>query len=351
MECVFVVPRDLPGPSGGTQYNLAVIAALRDVGHTVVVREVPGAWPHPSVRDRHLLAEALKAAHPVVVDGIMALAEPTAMCGAVERGTTVHVLVHSLLTADPALSGDALQHLAAQERAALQTASSTSCASHWSARDVTRRHPGVRPHVLIPGTSPAPMALGSSPPQLLALAAVTPVKNQLTLLRALSRLGDLPWTLELVGSDTIDPEYADSVRTFAQHHFPLGRVTFGGVLTGAELDDVWDATDLLTLTSTSETFGMVVTEALARGIPALVPAGTGAVEALLGYRSAIPHPGEQSPGTVINPWDADGMAASLTTWLTEPGRRKRWREAAISRRPRLQTWATTAEELARILPS
>lgn len=349
MQCVFVVPRDLPGPSGGTHYNLAVIAALRDAGHTVVVREVSGSWPHPSAVDRQVLAEALRVNHPVVVDGIMALAAPMAVRVAVGTGARVHVLIHSLLTADPALSGDALQHLAAQERASLQTASSTSCASHWSVGDVTRRHPGVRPHVLLPGTSPAPMAAGSSPPQLLALAAVTPVKNQLTLLRALSRLGDLPWTLELVGSDTIDPEYADSLRTFARHHLPHGRVTFRGALTGADLDEVWDATDLLTLTSTSETFGMVVTEALARGIPALVPAGTGAVEALMGHGSAMPHPGVQSPGTVINPRDADGIAASLTTWLTEPGRRNRWREAAVSRRPRLQTWAETAEELARIL--
>ena len=55
-----------------------------------------------------------------------------------------------------------------------------------------------------------------------------------------------------------------------------------GALTGARLDAVWAATDLLLLTSASETFGMVVTEALARGIPAVVTGGTGAVEALLG---------------------------------------------------------------------
>ena len=55
-----------------------------------------------------------------------------------------------------------------------------------------------------------------------------------------------------------------------------------GPLEGAALARQWARTDLLLLPSTTETYGMVVTEALAHGVPAVVAAGTGAVEALDG---------------------------------------------------------------------
>ncbi len=349
MQCLFLVPRDLPGPSGGTHYNTAVIAALRALGHSVRVLAVPGAWPHPRDEDRRALMAAMSGPHPVVVDGIVALAEAGAVQSAVESGARVHILVHSLLTADPSLSVDDRRQLASHERDALLAASSVSCASLWSASDVVRRHPGVHPHVLFPGTSPAPLSPGSTLPQLLALAALTPVKNHLHLLRALAGVAELPWTLHLVGSDAIAPEYAGMLHRFAEQHLPPGRVTFHGALTGDELARVWDATDLLILTSTSETFGMVVTEALARGIPAVVPAGTGAVEALLGHDASLIDPFAQRPGAIVDPSDAEHLGEVLVSWLSSPGCRERWRAAAISRRPRLQRWAETAAGLARIL--
>lgn len=349
MQCVFVVPGELPGPSGGTHYNVAVVDALRDAGHIVAVRSVPGAWPHPSRDARGVLAGVMSGPHPLVVDGIIALAAPDAVRSAVQSGTKVHILVHSLLTAGPAVPGAEGRWIAAQERAALQSATSASCASLWSVRDVERRHPGVHPHVLTPGTLPASLAMGSTPPQLLVLAAVSRIKNQLTVLRALSTLQDLPWSLQIVGSLKGDPDYARMLSSVVGAEFLPGRVTFRGALTGDDLAGVWQATDLLVLTSTSETFGMVVTEALSRGIPAVVSADTGAEEALFGRDGTTFPAFHDTAGALVDPCDADELAHTVRTWLTDPGCRARWREAAVSRRPRLQTWATTAAGLARIL--
>ena len=343
MQCVFLVPRDLPGPSGGTHYNHAVIAALREQRHTVQVRRVQGAWPHPTSKDRQALAEALSGPGPVVVDGIMALAAPREVQVAVASGAIVHVLIHSLLTAEPRSDGDA-GDVAAVEEAALRAATSLSCVSQWSATDVNRRYPGLSPHVVAPGTTPALLATGSTPPQLLILAVLTPVKNQLLVLTALSQLLERPWTLHLVGSADINPGYATELRRFAAAHFPRGRVVFHGALTGSALEHVWDDTDLLLLTSLSETFGMVVTEALARGIPAIVSADTGAVEALLG--STTSHP---VPGAIVDTHADEQLTQSLQGWLSSQEVRADWSTAAISRRPRLRTWADTATSLVRIL--
>ena len=53
-----------------------------------------------------------------------------------------------------------------------------------------------------------------------------------------------------------------------------------GELTGEALEQQWDAADLSLLVSKVEAFGMAVTESVARGVPVIVRAGTGAVEAL-----------------------------------------------------------------------
>ncbi|RMB60185.1 glycosyltransferase family 4 protein [Tessaracoccus antarcticus] len=344
------MPRDLPGPSGGTHFDFAVISALTQAGHAVRVYQLPGDWPRPTPADRRALQTALLAQPLAVVDGIVALAAPTEIEAAVRMGIRVHILVHSLLTADPGLDHDARSAFTMAESAALAVASSSSVPSQWSATDIATRYPGVRTHVVPPGTSPAPPAVGSDPPQLLVLAALTPLKNQLHALQALALLSDLPWTLELVGSDELDPAYVGRLRHSIEHDIGPGRVTLRGAVTGEALDALWEATDLLVLTSTSETFGMVITEALARGVPAVVTGATGAAEALRGQGVGDgPVPVVGLPGAVVDPSDPAVLADTLRLWLSEDGVRSSWRSAALARRPRLQTWHQSAAALARIM--
>ncbi|MDO5735880.1 MAG: glycosyltransferase family 4 protein [Propionibacteriaceae bacterium] len=351
MDCAFLVPGDLPGPSGGTIYNTEVIAALIEGGHRVQVHAIPGAWPRPTGQDRWALETALSAHPLVVVDGIMALAAPEEVASAARRGTRVHILIHSLLTADPSLGPDERSAFADTEGAALRAASSCSASSEWSASDVRLRCPGALPRVVRPGTVPAPPAGGSDPPQMLVLAALTPVKNQQLVLQALHQVSGLEWSLRLVGSDFVDPGYARQLRRMATDCFAPGRVTVTGALTGSALEDVWATTDLLLLTSTSETFGMVITEGLSRGIPAVVAKGTGAVEALLGVHDGNGEAlsGDRVAGAVVPARNASALAHTLRCWLSNPETRAEWRAAALARRPRLQTWTHTAAELARIL--
>lgn len=345
MDVVFVVPGELPGPSGGTHYNEAVITALRGLGHEVDVRHVPGRWPRPRAVDRVALSDAMHASGILLVDGIMALAAPESVEETVRRGACVHVMVHSLLTADPSLGRAERESFAVSERSALHAASSVTCASRWSAEDVQARHPGVVANVAEPGCDIAERAVGSTPPQFLVLAALTPLKNQATVLRVLRDLIDLPWTLQLVGSGTVDPEYAEELHQLARN-LPADRVAFRGVLTGPELDAVWCATDLLLLTSTSETYAMVVTEALARGIPAVVPGGTGAPEALLG---ALPAASGQPPGAIVDAFDEPALRQKVRSWLTSADVRHSWKAAAMDRRTTLTSWTETARCLLGII--
>jgi glycosyltransferase involved in cell wall biosynthesis len=112
------------------------------------------------------------------------------------------------------------------------------------------------------------------------------------------------------------------------------------MLAGDALDREWDAADLLVLPSRIETYGLVIGEALARGIPAVVPAGTGAVEAL--QQGAASHDDAAMPGMPVPPGNPATLSTVLRSWLTEPALRHAWREAALARRDTLPGWQQTA---------
>jgi glycosyltransferase involved in cell wall biosynthesis len=146
-----------------------------------------------------------------------------------------------------------------------------------------------------------------------------------------------------VGSLDRDPVFADEVSRRARDGALDGRVRFVGPLTGAELDGAYAAADVLVLASRAETYGMVVTEALARAVPVLGTEVDGVPEAL----GAAPD--GTVPGALVPPGDPDALAAALRRWLTEPALRQRWRAAAHARRDTLCGWDDTTRLIADVV--
>ncbi|HEY3191011.1 MAG TPA: glycosyltransferase family 4 protein, partial [Solirubrobacteraceae bacterium] len=121
------------------------------------------------------------------------------------------------------------------------------------------------------------------------------------------------------------------------------RVRFMGPRIGADLDPSYESADLLVLPSRAETYGMVVTEALARGLP-VVAADVGGVAEALGHgRAGI------RPGMLVPPDDPAALAAALRAWLDDAELRLTWRRAARERRASLAEWSTTTSVLAGVL--
>ncbi|WP_308285465.1 glycosyltransferase family 4 protein [Actinoplanes hulinensis] len=121
-----------------------------------------------------------------------------------------------------------------------------------------------------------------------------------------------------------------------------GGVRFTGPLGGAALDAVYADADLFVLPSYAETYGMVVTEALARGLPVLATDVGGVPEAL-------GEAGGGRPGRLIPPGDRDALAGALREWLTDPALRARWRDRARARRETLTGWDETANRIREVL--
>ncbi|WP_239085862.1 glycosyltransferase family 4 protein [Catellatospora methionotrophica] len=336
MNAVHVV---LPGgvddpaaPSGGNVYDRRVCDGLAASGWTVHEHPVPGAWPYPTATDLDRLAGVLATLPDgavVLLDGLVAVAAPDVLAACTPRLRPV-VLAHMLF-------GDADPDLRPGEARVLRGAAAVVTTSHWCRRRAIEAYalPPAHVHAAPPGVDPAPPAPATAAgTRLLCVAALAPHKGHDLLLDALDTLTGLPWSCVLVGSPERDPAYAARLRA----HPVADRITFAGVRTGGGLDAAYDAADLLVLPSHGESYGMVVTEALARGIPVLATDVQGLPEAL----GAAPD--GTVPGLLVPP-DSAALADALRRWLTDPGLRERLRQAAQARRGGLTGWAHTADQV------
>jgi glycosyltransferase involved in cell wall biosynthesis len=330
-------------PTGGNVYNKNLLVELRALGMDVQLNRLAGAWPEGDATTHAQLARTLRAAPASLVDGIVACGAPDVIAAAVAVGHVIIIILHLPISDEIGLDPSQRERYAALEARALQAASGVLCSSRWSAAQLCRRFGRCDIGVAVPGVRPAAVARGSlhtGSPRFLTVAALTPTKDQLTLVQALARLADLPWTASLVGSDTAAPGYAAQVRTEISAAELVERIAVPGMLADQALRKEWDACDLLVLPSRTETYGLVIGEALARGIPAVVPAATGAVEAL---GQGVTSRSNGLPGTAVQSGDPGSLATLLRRWLTEPTLRYAWRQAALDRRDTLPGWRQTAE--------
>ncbi|MEU0409743.1 glycosyltransferase family 4 protein [Streptomyces griseorubiginosus] len=347
----FVMPGgvdDPTAPSGGNAYDRRVCLDLPGFGWQVERHAVPGSWPRPGAAARTELARTLSDLPDgtvVLIDGLVACGVPEIIVPEAER-LGIAVLVHLPLGDETGLEPGLALELDSKEREVLRAVPAVIATSDWAVRRLVSHH-GLAPervHVATPGADIAPLASGTDGlSRLLCVAAVTPRKGQHRLIEALAGAQDLPWSCVCVGGITQDPEYVAHLRMLIKKYGLQDRLHLAGPKAGAELDASYNAADLMVLTSYAETYGMAVTEALARGIPVLATDVGGVAEAV----GRAPDGGV--PGILVPPEDPAALAAELRGWFGEADVRRRLKAAARGRRAALDGWATTARSLAGVL--
>ena len=326
--------------SGGNRYDDELATGLRALGLDLREYEVTGPWPLPEPGDRRRLTELLTTEQDWLIDNIVGSSAPEAIRAATSAGRRVTMLMHYFPADERNLTTSERERLSVSEAEAVTAATSIVVNSVWTAQEVFTRYGRRDAIVAVPGVEPAPLAPGSSPgghpPMLLWLARLTPTKDPLTFVDALGRLQHLRWSARIVGPDSVDEALSRQVRKRIAEAGLTDRVQVTGARGDKPLESIWAETDLLVHTARVEPYGMVVSEALARGIPSIVARGTGAVEA-------------QGVGAEFPPGDADALADALGRWLMDPLLRQRWRAEAARLRPLLPTWQDTTAIVASML--
>ncbi len=330
-------------PSGGNTYDRRLSQELAADGWSVHTHAVAGAWPCADRTERRTLAELVESIPGeslVLVDGLVASAVPEILVPG-SRRLRVVALMHLPLGYE-AGRGGAFE----RERAVLGAMAAVVTTSDWSRRWLLTAY-GLEPtrlHVARPGVDTAERAIGTAHGgNLLCVGAVTPGKGHDLLLAALARVADLTWRCRCVGALTVAPEFVDELRGGIRTAGLVDRFVLTGPRTSHQLAASYAAADALILASSVETYGMVVTEALARGLPVLAT-DVGGVSEALGVT-----PDGLRPGLVVPPGDIAALAGSLRRWLCDPALRRRLRDTARRRRAGLSRWSDTAAQVGRVL--
>ena len=324
MHIAFFVPGIHDRPTGGNVYNRRVVAALPDHASVEMI-PWPSEAPCPS--------RPFPNGTVVVVDSL--LADRLDVLRAAHPTAVFVLLAHYLHCIDPTAHDTTA---AATERAVLPHVDGIVTTSAFAKQALGDT--GVPPDrigVAPPGldaTYRAPRADRASdgPPRLLTVASLLPGKGLSRLLDVLGRLTDRAWTWTLVGDDTLDPDFAATLRQQLQSCSFSDRVTVTGAVPPATLQARYDRADVFVLPSRFETCSMATREAMARGCPVVAFDVGGLSENL----------GDAPAGRLVRPDDTGAFAAALRALLDTPNTRRRMGLAARKRSESFPSWPATA---------
>lgn len=179
----------------------------------------------------------------------------------------------------------------------------------------------------------------TGPRRFLFLGNVISRKGLHTLLDALEELDSVEWTLTVVGSLTMEKQYARMImrRNTGFAH----RVTYTGIVDDDELVRLFETSHVLVVPSSYEGFGIVYLEGMGFGLPAIASTMGGA-------REIIRH-GEE--GFLVDPDDKTSLAHYLRMVCHDQKRLVAMSRAARRRYDTFPTWRETATRIRAFLVS
>ncbi|MFG1266854.1 glycosyltransferase family 4 protein [Xanthobacter sp. DSM 14520] len=341
MPVAFVHPGPLDTPTGGYAYDRRVIAELAATGLDIAPLSLDGAFPTPSGAQVEAALARLAATPPETIllgDGLAFGALPADRLKAL--GRRLVALVHHPLALETGLSPELAEHLFQSEKAVLKAADAVITVSPETGRTLVARY-GVSPERLtlaVPGTEPmARVPADGEPPRLIAVGSLTPRKGYDILFDALDRIADLDFSLAIAGAAHLDPPTAEMVAARAAAA-PRGNIRLLGQLNRADLDAAYTQADIFVHPSLYEGYGMVLAEAMRRGLPVVCTTGGAAGE-------TVP----DGAGLKVPPGDAEAFAEALRSLIADPARRRAFADAAFAAGQQLPSWADTATVIGQVL--
>lgn len=341
----FVVAGALDQPTGGYRYDRCLIDALRALGHTVTVHELPGRFPRADEAATRALEQTLARCADdavVVVDGLVCGDLPEPMERHAGRLALV-VLVHHPLCDETGLATAESARLKTREARSLAAAQRIVTTSGFTAARLNALGLTDRLATVVePGVAVAPPrpARSAGPCRLLCVATLVPRKGHATLVAALARIAELDWRCDCVGDTRRDPAHAQAIQAAIDAAGLSGRVRLHGALSDAELERAYARSDLFVLASHYEGYGMVVTEAIAHGLPVVTTTGGALADTL-----------PAGTGEAVDSNDAPALAEALRALMVDPERRAALRRAVLSARDALRSWPGVAREFAEVIAS
>ena len=343
----FVIPGDINLPTGGYAYDRRLLSLLPELGVDIRRLELPGSFPAPAAADlaetrRRVAATARDSI--LMIDGLAYGAMPADLIRGF--GRRIVALVHHPLCMEAGLTAQRAAELRRLETEALTLAERVVASSHFTARTLAAEFgvPASKITPAEPGTEPAARARGTwvkggeAPLHVLAVGSIVPRKGYDVLIEALAPLKSLRWRLDIAGATDRSPETTAALERQIAAAGLADRVSLLGPVDDPRLAELYDHADVFVLSSHYEGYGMVLTEALSRGLAIVSTTGGAAAE-------TIP----DDAALKVEPRSPRAMMWAVGRAIEDAGIRKRISDAAWAAAAGLPRWSDTAARVASVL--
>lgn len=329
--------------TGSYLYDERVARGAAAFGWQIEMIAIEGHFPEANEHAYRSLRRALADCpdhSPVIIDGSV-LADTADVIAEHSQRLYLLGLVHHPTAEEHGMSPAAeVTYFQARERAALALMDRIVVTSQFTANRLPDY--GVDAsliHCVLPGVAHAPVSDSRWPAKrLLCVATLIPRKGHRVLIEALAQIADLDWTCDLVGALDHDRHCVGAIQQAIEANGLRDRIRLPGPHAPAALAQRYHDCDLFVLPSFYEGYGMVVTEALAHGLPVVTTTGGALADTL-----------PETAGAAVAPGDSQAMASALRHLLSDRARYTTARDAALAARERLTDWAHASAQLAAVL--
>jgi glycosyltransferase involved in cell wall biosynthesis len=197
-----------------------------------------------------------------------------------------------------------------------------------------------RINVVRPGNDPVPRARGSNDGivRLLSIGSVVPGKGFDVLIAAVAKLADLPWRLTIAGDRTRNRAAAARLDADISAYGLGDRVAVLGAVPPERVIELYLASDVFVLASRFESYGMVLVEAIAHGLPVVSTTA-----------GAIPETVPGGTGLLVPSDNVPALAQALRRLISDHAERRRLAINARAAATQLPTWQDSARLFARAI--
>ena len=343
-----IVAGDPAQRTGGYIYDAQIVSALRDQGWDIDVVGLAGRFPDADAEASAALAQALESLPEhaaVVIDGLAMGALPDVVTQHAQR-LDITALLHHPLGDELGLNEADQQRFHRSELTALAPVARIIVTSHFTARrlpelaalyamplkaDVTVVEPGVAQAPISPAAAPGETL------RLLCVATLTPRKGQDILVQALAGVAGDHWQCDCYGGAR-DPAFTQRVQQLIEQNGLQSSMQLHGECGSETLEAAYRSAHALVLPSWYEGYGMVVTEALAHGLPVITTTG-GAL------RDTLP----EGAGLSVEPGDSAALQDALNCFCHDAELRQQLRHGAAQARDALSDWQAAGTAFAAAL--
>ncbi len=341
VRAAFAIPGDIDLPTGGYAYDRRVLALLPELGVDVEHMPLPRAFPRPSGMDLCTTAQLLAGAPAgtvMLIDGLAYGAFSVATLASIPH--KIIALVHHPLAFETGIGPERAAVLLASETAALARANHIIVTSAMTGAILQANLAVSADKITVaePGTVEAPRATGTgSPLQLLAVGSIVPRKGYTVLIEALRGLVAYDWHLTIAGAARDAQELAQVEAAITASGL-ADRITLAGAVDDNALTRLYAHADLFVMPSLFEGYGMVLAEAMARGLPIVCTTGGAAAD-------TVP----DAAGLKVPPGDMAALESALRQALSDDKLRKTLADAAWAAGQKLPRWTDTARIIADVI--